>query len=329
MTLEVVEVSIDDVVAMVARRLGTQSTESGGLYFIGKLRPEDRGTLVRRVPELSREDAVSVSRLFASDNGRSTVTGGGLLIAGDTVEVLSRMSEVMDAIQELDRVVWVAKLHVLAIDSQDVDRFGLTSSAGVRGSLFASSLGLVTPAAQVTLESALEAVERSSASRVMAQNMFVLNDGQRGTYQRGQRVPITESIIVEQRVSESTRLIDVGFNVEIEVASLDEGDAVLRLRVADERVVEVRDGQPVIDGFTYSGETDVVSGETYLVAELDVSSRDRSAWSRLGFGRSSGVRSSVAQIWVEVFRLGNEHHEGGPGSGLSGPAAEVDAWTES
>ncbi|MEM8667720.1 MAG: hypothetical protein AAGG48_09410 [Planctomycetota bacterium] len=85
--------------------------------------------------------------------------------------------------------------------------------------------------------------------------------------------------------------------------SLGDDDAVLDLVVADERLIDQVNGQPVIGGFEYTGQSDVRSGETYLLATLDVASDRSTRWSWLGFGKDKANDHSVAQVWCRVYRV--------------------------
>src|SRR5687767_13838600 len=54
-SLEVYEQELEDVLGVIARRVGVEVSRTGSLYFIGHLRSEDKGVLVRRATRLNSE----------------------------------------------------------------------------------------------------------------------------------------------------------------------------------------------------------------------------------------------------------------------------------
>ena len=86
---------LGDLLAAVARRAGADVTRVGDLWFLGQLRGEDRALLVGRCSRLGPTDLESLLHVYLSDTGRLAVTPEGIVVAGDTVEIDSKIAQVL------------------------------------------------------------------------------------------------------------------------------------------------------------------------------------------------------------------------------------------
>ena len=302
-SLEVADQSVEDVIAMVGRRLGTQVTRTGDLYFVGTLRPEDRGVYVASVGQVSPDDMRQIAGLLLSEHGRASVTERGLVVVGDKVEVLSRIAEAVDEVKDATREVWLVQMHVIKTQQSVADSLGINADAALSGT--ASTIPGVS-VLEGRLTASLEAIRADSKSEVVAEPMYFLGDGTTVTYRRGQRVPIVERVTTELSESSQVRYQEVGLRVELTIRSLGGEDATIRIDLADEFVTDGAEA-PIIDGVQYTSETDIVSGQTYLLATLESVSDASRKWSRFGWGRSKSNSRDVTQVWLRVHRV---HKEG-------------------
>ena len=123
-SIDVREQPVSQVLGIVARRLGVQVQKTKSLYFLGTLRAEDRGVLVRRVRRLASDEIRSAVSVLLSSNGRSESYQDGLLVVGDTVEVLGRVNELLDSIEATDSPTWVVQYHVVSWSDSSLRDFG-------------------------------------------------------------------------------------------------------------------------------------------------------------------------------------------------------------
>ena len=216
-SLEVADQSVEDVIAMVGRRLGTQVTRTGDLYFVGTLRPEDRGVYVASVGQVSPDDMRAIAGLLLSEHGRASVTERGLVVVGDKVEVLSRIAEAVDEVKDATREVWLVQMHVIKTQQSVADSLGINADAALSGT--ASTIPGVS-VLEGRLTASLEAIRADSKSEVVAEPMYFLGDGTTVTYRRGQRVPIVERVTTELSESSQVRYQEVGLRVELTIRSL-------------------------------------------------------------------------------------------------------------
>ena len=92
-SIEVKDAPVPEVLASIAHSLDRRLTRIGQIYFLGPVKPEDRGSLVRRVRRLNAELLSKITELFRSEHGRAHVIGDGLVVVADRVEVLERLSQ--------------------------------------------------------------------------------------------------------------------------------------------------------------------------------------------------------------------------------------------
>lgn len=297
-----------EVIEMMARRLGVEVTRPReNLWYVGALKSEDRGVYVTQLGEVSREDATAAAGLLLTEVGRVHVTQTGLVIVGDAVAVLAKVDEVFETIRAAVRTRWVVQLHLIQTTRTEVERIGAEVTADVTIDalkVLGSGTGVQNWGAFADLTANLSATRSGSTSRVVAEPVYLLNEYSTVNYHRGESVPVQESIAGDRTVSTSTRFVDVGLQIEVSMRGLKGDGGVMSLRVADERVTDVRDGQPVVSGYEYNGETDVESGGVYLLATLETSEVKRGWWSLTGIGRTYDRGDYVSQVWARVYRVG-------------------------
>ena len=111
-TLEVQGETVASILGVVARRMGVDVTQQGTLYYLGQLRAEDRGLLVRRVRRLTSDEVSQAIENLMSEVGRVLTVADGLVVVGDRVEVLQRIEALIEQIDRTEVVTWVVQLYV-------------------------------------------------------------------------------------------------------------------------------------------------------------------------------------------------------------------------
>lgn len=191
-TLDVVDQAVDDVLAGVARRLGVQVTRTGDLYFLGELRPEDKGVLVRRVPRLSVDAIREAIGTLSSENGRVVVDSDGLVVVGDRVEVLRRVEEMIDELERAESRVWVVQLYVVGLTRRAIDDLGIDFAPAADVAVTFATAN--DPMAVLNLNAALSALfdyEQSGGEiSTLASPTFVVRDGTEGHTFVGETIPV-------------------------------------------------------------------------------------------------------------------------------------------
>lgn len=298
-TMEVRDQPLERVLNVAARQAGTQVSRSGDLYFIGEPRTEDRGTLVRRVGQLSVEDLSGFVNNMVTDVGTVTVGEGGIMVVSDRVEALSKIDQALTDLLEISRDRWLVELHVIGVELGALDNLGVDATLagfvdagipeGVSGGL--------------NLSAVLEVVQSSDVGEVLARPLYLVNAGETVEFTRGTSVPIRSAIATELTTVETVEFVDVGLNVSVTLNSLGGDEAVCDLSIEDDRILRFDGGEPIISGSTFATTVDVESGGEYLVGSLQSDEVRTQNWVRAGFGRRSTTSTSTTQIWLRVYRV--------------------------
>jgi type II secretory pathway component GspD/PulD (secretin) len=228
-TMEVRDQPISDVLNFVARRFGVNVRNQGTLYYIGKLEPDDRGVLVRRVRRLNKDQLAEVLRVFSGQNGRATQFADGLIVVGDSVEVLGRIDEMINLVDATDTSVWVVQLHLISYSRNAADELGITVEPAAKAGLaFASGSALGGAQTSWELATSLDAVLQVAYSRddvaVTAAPMFIVSDGEKAAFVQGDRVPIPRRTVSPEGTVTTAGFdyVQTGVNVELTLRETDE-----------------------------------------------------------------------------------------------------------
>ena len=310
--VETTEQPVNEVLSHVARRSGVQVTRTGNLYFLGALRKEDKGVLVRRVRRLSDEEVSRACEPFLSEFGGLATFSDGLLVVGDRVEVLERIHELIDEIENAESAVWVIQFYLVSMTEDDAHELGIDTSGTIN---LATSFAAVssgdfssTGVAVGTLESVLTYATANSSSSLVAQPLFYLSDGESARMFRGERIPLenTELRTVgnEQREAISFEFVDTGLNFDVSLREVGPRSARLQLTTSISAVTSTaNNGAPIISDERYDSHCLVNSGGVYLVGAIE--RHDTKTRSTFGF-HSGGRRSSqrrLLHVWARCQKV--------------------------
>lgn len=141
-TIDVKDVPLPDVLSAVSRRMSVDLTQQGNLYYVGSLKPEDRGVLVRKVRRLSADDLNKTVQVLLTEMGRAAAYSDGLLVVGDRVRVLQRINAMLDQVESSEANTWVIQLYLISIQDTLSRELGVeTTTALDIAATFATSGG--------------------------------------------------------------------------------------------------------------------------------------------------------------------------------------------
>lgn len=310
-SIEVQDAAVSDVLALVSRRLGVQLTTKGGAFFLGDLRPEDRGVLVRKVRRLTGQDLAWAVETLLSEFGRSRAYPDGLVVVSDRVEVLGRVSELLDSVEAAPSDTWVVQLFLIQSNEGDEGEFGVDVRpvADLSASfLAASSLGDVQSAGSVagSLSALLRASRTQTGLEVIADPLLLILDGSSGEFADGQRVPIARRSVSDQGTVTVSGFdfVQTGLQVKVNLREVGLNAARLGIDVELSDIVGfVADEAPITSRRALQCELVARSSGVYLVGSLR---RDESRSTVDGIAGLVSAwdrdRSSV-QVWLKAFRI--------------------------
>ncbi|HVS70788.1 MAG TPA: hypothetical protein VHQ47_06010 [Phycisphaerae bacterium] len=313
-TVNVREVPIEDVLQAVARRLGVQLTKAGSVYYLGVLRAEDRGVLVRRVPRLSSDDLKEAVTTLLSEFGRVSAYPDGLVVVGDRVEVIQRVSEMLDRIEMAGAETWVVQLYVIEKNSTDSMDIGadIVPAAELAASLATASGGIVNTVvnggkATASLDATLRAAVSKNRAKIVTAPMFILADGGQTKFSSGSQI-----LVPRRSVSDQGTVTTVGYDtfqagttIQIKVRELDRIRAAVSLSLTFSTLEGyTSDGvAPIINPTGLDCTVNVVTGGVYLAGVFDQNADTKSASGPLSIGVKSGKETHRFEVWMRVYRV--------------------------
>jgi type II secretory pathway component GspD/PulD (secretin) len=308
-TLDVKQVEIGMVLDMLARRMGVQVSRNGDVFFIGELRPEDRGVLVHKVRRLTRDEIVQIASVYSSDTGRLHVTDDGLLIVGDRVAVLDRIREMVERVEAVPVDTWVFQLHMVSMRRDDMSEFGFDVLPAADVALtFARAAGgdlTSTATAAASLQAILRADRERSSVDIVAEPMLLVAEGQTGSFIDGENVPVPR-----RSVSDQGTVTTVGFDffqtgLEVEVIprelAYDRGRFDIRVSIAD--ITGFVNDAPIVNRQQLDIVLTAASGGVYLIGSLDRGKRFNATTTAFQTVKKQDSESSVVQVWLRAYRI--------------------------
>ena len=323
-TLDVINEQISDVLGMVARRMGVQVTRTGNLYYLGTLRPEDRGVLVRRCRRLTSADLSAAVAVLLSENGRAHAYDDGLLVVGDRVEVLQRVHELLDRIESSASVCWCIQLYLVSLGNSDLTDLGLdvepTLNVAYTFATASNSLGAASAASSAvkgaTLNGGLSAILKAAKQRkgvaIQAEPLFTLIDGGEAEFIRGDKVPVPKSITTQNGFVETAGFdyVQTGLDVHVGIRELSDDAARFKTSVKISEVTGQVSTAPITSDQSFDAESVIHSGGVYLLGSLKRSEVQHTQSSSLKWGDTKQVDNAVLQVWCRAYRVGRLVDEG-------------------
>jgi len=317
-TLEVNDVTLADLLGTAARRLGVQIGRVGSTWYLGQLRGEDRGVLVRRVRRLSQEGVKSAVDVMLSDAGRLSTFPDGLLIVGDRVEVLERIRDLLDRVEASGAESWAVQLYLISLSESKASELGVNAQPLVELSYALASksngLGLsaTTPDDIKKLSSALTSVLRASATsqdiRIVAQPLFLLLDGESSKFSSGVSIPIPKRSVSDQGTVTTQGYEFVNSGLDCDASIREVSAQLVRFKVAVElgQLQGFVEEAPIRSKDRFETVAVLSSGGVYLLGSL---TRDEQTQSKSGpismltTNKKNEVKRAQVQVWAKVFRV--------------------------
>lgn len=301
-TAEFKRTDLQSVLNVVSRQIGVDIVRVGNTYFIGALRPEDRGVLVRRVLGYDQTSLTSIVTPMLSQTGKANVMSNGVVVATDHESVLRRISEMFDYLDTVDPGSWIVQVYFVALrkDAMLEAGFDMKSSGRLSYDIQKSKISVD----DLNLEGLFSFGADSNFTDVFAAPMLVIRDGATGVWKDGERVPIPKKTVSDQGTVTTTgfEYVDTGFSL---TATVQEGrkGGYLKLSVKQSQIKSYVEYSPVTAETSFSLEVDLIPEKIYLLGELNTFKQiDRQEGTAL-FSRDSGKTSM--QIWCKLFRVGS------------------------
>lgn len=282
--------------------------------------------MVRRVRGVDRTDLETIVRSFNVADGTAVVTLDGIVVVSEAVEVIEKINEALNILEESEHSSYLIQLHVVQLTDEFIHDVGLdaipvldlaavylarttaaaASAAGSAASGGATSITVSGQNGEASLKALLRATHVDSRVYSLAQPLLSVPEGQVARHREGEQVGIKSSIRDAQtgQVDSGLQFKQVGFEVSASVQMVREGVARLALTLTDSALgPESTADNPRIVDTTCETSSDLPLGETVLIGAM----RRKRITDRVGQLWSTGSKkqntSGVWLLWAKVVRV--------------------------
>lgn len=294
---------LQSLLNVIARQIQVDIIRVGNTYFIGPLRPEDRGVYVRKVIGYSPEELTGIVQALCSSQGKCNVTTDSVVVVADHESVLRRVAEMVDYLDSVDRGSWIVQLYFVSLRKDAILEAGLntTSSGRISYNLSNNTLNMD----DFKLDGLFSFNLGSSYADVYSSPMFMLIDGSTAKWQDGQRIPIPRKSVSDYGTVTTVGYdyVNTGFLVDLTIKQGRNGAANLKLDISLSDVKGYIEEAPITTTSQYIFQSELRPDKIYLVGELSsFKALDRQE-DIFMFGRDQG--KTAVQLWAKVYRVGD------------------------
>lgn len=294
----------DEIMTMLARRYDFELVKQGSTYYVGKLRPEDRGMFIKKIKGYDSVEIQEAVTIFLSDIGKSYTQKDGVILISDRESVLSRISDMFDQLENLSENSWIIQYYLVSQRKElKVQAGGDLKTSGQLAYNYNKDGGFTYTAKD--LGQSLEIVLNFSSDliNVHAMPMFLIRDGCRAYWQDGTSYPIPKKTVSDYGTVTTTGYDykDTGLVISTTLRECKQG-AILTLDIQDSTITGYVDGsQPILSKTQLTSESIVKSGHVYLMGEFNLSRKIGDQANVLDFTASD---SKVAiQLFCRTYKI--------------------------
>ena len=294
---------LQSLLNVIARQLQVDIVRVGNTFFIGSLRPEDRGVYVRRVIGYSASELTGIVQALLSQQGKCNVTSDSVVVVADHETVLRRVAEMVEYLDSVETGSWIVQLYFVSLRKDALIEAGLntTSSGRISYNLSNSTINLD----DFKLDGLFSFSMGSSYADVFASPMLLVLDGTSAKWQDGQRIPIPRKTVSDYGTVTTTGYdyVDTGFIVDLTVKQGRKGAANVNITVSLSDVKGYIEEAPITATSEYRFNAELKPLKMYLVGELSSFKALDTQKEVLMLGRDQG--KTAVQLWAQVYRVGD------------------------
>lgn len=306
-SVEVDDVPVSQVLSATARRLGVSLTRTGSVFYLGTVQAQDRGILARKVGRLDSDQLTDAIGVLLTNNGKVTVMPDGLVLVGDSLEVLERVNDMLDSIERAPLDSWVVQMLVFSITESASRDLGLDLTPTLELSAALSNVEDVMTGVDVTaaVDGLLRASQSIDGATVEARPLFLLVDGTTSRHTNAESIPIPQRAITESGAVATTgfETVEVGFIVQVTIREVGNSRAMLDVSVDHKEVVGFVESAPISRGQTFETKAMIQSGGVYLLGEMKRTTRKQTIDGILSTGEVRDDNDTTVQIWARAYRI--------------------------
>jgi type II secretory pathway component GspD/PulD (secretin) len=293
-----------EVMNAISRRFNLEIVRVGNTFYLGVLKAEDRGYLVRRVRCYAKDDIVSIVTTFLSEFGKVSVQTDGLTVVSDRESILVSISNVLDSMEKKVGNTWILQFYLLGVRKDlSLDGGANVASSGQIAYSISKGSGGNFDFQDIGQNFDLVLNAKSDYISLVASPMFLLRDGQSGLWQDGQTIPIPEKTVsAEGTVTTSGfSFVDTGLILKASVRETYRG-ASLDVDLTDSTIKGYIEYQPILSKSVLHTNLEIVSGRVFLIGELNRKKEIKGFKNLLNF--SSSDEFTNFQLFCRVYKIG-------------------------
>ncbi len=320
-TIDVSNTPLADILSAVARRLSVDLTQQGNLYYMGTLKPEDRGVLVRKVRRLDADNLQKTVEVLLSEMGRAASYSDGLLVVGDRVRVLQRIHAMLDQIEAAESNTWIVQLYLISRQDSFNRELGLeTDTALDLAATFANSSSWArtlvssgvsrshskSASASGALSAMLVAAHTTGSAKVIAEPLMLLLDGGSCKFQDGQTYPIPQRTVSDSGTVTTSGFdyVETGLVIQSSLREVSPTTAKCVLTVQLTSISGYVEDAPIINGQKFNTTAVLETGGVYLLGSMSRKEEQRSTEGTFFpslFDKSKN--GGDIQVWLRCYRI--------------------------
>ena len=303
-SLSVKDVTVRQLLLVVARRLGVSLAEYDNLYFLGDSKKTDRAVYVGRVDRLKVDSLSDIIKGIITTQGTLNVMPDGLVVVSDEFESIIKIQDVIEKIQVAEIPLWFVQFYVIDYSNTVNNKTGLDIDSDIN-----ISVSLADSDAENSLAgkavSLLEYELASSNVQIVASPLFVLLDGGQSQIKKVETVPVPRyTTSNEGTVSVSGYdNIESGFDLTVTIRDWSKNKANLTYKLVLGEITGYVDVVPIVSSSELTGEVVVSAGKVYLLGALDKGNNSIDNSGFAGLLHTKDIRNSKLKIWAKVHKI--------------------------
>lgn len=312
-TIDVIDTEVAEVLTGVARRFNADIITQGNLYYIGNLKMDDRGYLVRRIKRLDKDNLKEVISAMLSDLGRVFVGDDGLTVVGDSIRVLKQIDSMINDMERIPANAWILQMYLITTTDKVTKNLGFETEAFLDISHIGeldTSAAFAQGASKVIADSEFRAIlnvaRTSEKYRIDAEPMMLLVDGGTSSIRDGEKIAVPMKTVSDSGTVSTTgyEFVDTGVITTIALREMSKNTAKCDVSVELTQVTGYVEEFPITAGQTFTTTTILESGGTYLIGSISKKSLTRETSGALVSTHSKKGHNDVGMtIWVRCYKI--------------------------
>ena len=309
--------SIDQILTTVSKSFDVKYKQYRGLYYLGELAKEDQSILVRRMHRLTKVEIDSIVKSIISTEGSFSVTDSGDIIISDYDDVLVRVSDTVDLLNQASSNSWVVQFYFLNYRRSELLSRGINMSGSgnlafrllEKASAPAQTLTGIAPSVtdglsyDFSIDGLIDFTQKSDIIKLLNNPLILIDDGAEGIWKDSISVPIPQKTVSPEGTvtTNGFEFIETGSILSCKIRETSNG-SVLTYSIEQSNITGfVENEAPIVAQSVLSSQVSLKSSGVYLLGELTTSNKTltQSGW----LHNVKDNSDSVIQVFARLYHI--------------------------